>query len=231
MSAYQRFLPRDGTRTTAHAVAEVAEAAEVKATQGVRAAEALLKFAQIHPRDHQLQQASAEVQQQQSSGIPEPQQLQQLQQAPDPSIPETRAKDAASHVQPSLQRDGAALSGVPAQWSNGVLRLRTMPPPRNYPQQAWRQLIVDAERFLDDWAAQAAALGWPAWEVFGCDRRASWQRLGAMGLVLLLRGKDVVALTADEAVIRTATGAHQTYRPKSRNPLHPGERCLVWELS
>ena len=35
MSGYQRFLPRDGTRTTAHAVAEVAEAAEVQAAQGL----------------------------------------------------------------------------------------------------------------------------------------------------------------------------------------------------
>jgi hypothetical protein len=234
MSAYQRFLPRDGTRTTAHAVAEVAEAAEaaeVKATEGVRAAEALLKFAEIRPRDRQLQQASAEVQQQQSSGIPEPQQLQQLQQAPDPSIPETRAKGAASHVQLSLQRDGAALSGVPAQWSNGVLRLGTMPPPRNYPQQAWRQLIVDAERFLDDWAAQAAALGWPAWKLFGCHKRAPWGRIQGIGLILLLRGRELAALTATEAVMRTGTGAHQTYRRKPGDPLHPADRCLVWELS
>jgi hypothetical protein len=52
-----------------------------------------------------------------------------------------------------------------------------------------------------------------------------------MGLVLLLRGKGLVALTDAEAVIRTAMRPLQTYRRKSRDPLHPGERCLVWELS
>ena len=78
---------------------------------------------------------------------------------------------------------------------------------------------------------QAARLGWPTWELFGCHHRAPFRRIQGMGLLLLLRGRELVALTADEAVIRTATGAHQTYRRKPRDPLHPAERCLVWELS
>jgi hypothetical protein len=52
-----------------------------------------------------------------------------------------------------------------------------------------------------------------------------------MGLVLLLRGDEIAALTESEAAIRTRTGAHQTYRRKPSDPLHPTERCLVWELS
>ena len=52
-----------------------------------------------------------------------------------------------------------------------------------------------------------------------------------MGLVLLLRGDEIAALTATEAVIRTGPGARQTYRRKPADPLHPAERCLVWELS
>jgi hypothetical protein len=76
-----------------------------------------------------------------------------------------------------------------------------------------------------------AALGWPTWELFGCCRRAPWGRIEAQGLVLLLHGRELAAVTATEAVIRTQTGAHQTYRRKSADPLHPAERCLVWELS
>jgi hypothetical protein len=106
-----------------------------------------------------------------------------------------------------------------------------MSPPRNYPPRAWQQLIVDAERFLDGWAAQAASLGWPAWELFGCHRRAPWGRIQGMGLMLLLRGDEIAALTASEAVIRTESGARQTYRRKPHDQLHPAERCLVWELS
>ena len=52
-----------------------------------------------------------------------------------------------------------------------------------------------------------------------------------MGLVLLLRGDEIAALTATEAAIRTRTGARQTYRRKPSDPLHRAERCLVWELS
>ena len=47
-------------------------------------------------------------------------------------------------------------------------------------------------------------MGWPDWELFGCHRRAPWGRIQGMGLVLLLRGDEIAALTASEAVIRTA---------------------------
>jgi hypothetical protein len=118
-----------------------------------------------------------------------------------------------------------------AAWSSGVALLRGMPAPRAYPGHAWQQLIADAKRFLDDWAAQAAALGWPDWELFGCHRRAPWGRIQGMGLVLLLHGDPLVALTASEAVTRRPSGAHQTWRRKAVDPLHPAERCLVWELA
>ena len=105
-----------------------------------------------------------------------------------------------------------------------------MPPPRHYREHAWQQLIVDADRFLDCWSQQAVALGWPDWELFGCHKGAPWGRIQGLGLVLLLHGRELAALTAAEAAIRTRTGARQTYRRKPRNPLHPAERCLVWEL-
>jgi hypothetical protein len=117
-----------------------------------------------------------------------------------------------------------------AAWVTGVARLRAMVPPRNYPEHAWQQLIADAGRFLDSWAAQAHRLGWADWELFGCHRRAPWGRVQAMGLVLLVRGDEIAALTATEAAIRTPTGVWQTYQRKPSDPLHPAERCLVWEL-
>ena len=128
-------------------------------------------------------------------------------------------------------KTASAPAGVPAAWLEGVARLATMAPPRSYPAHAWQQLITDAERFLEDWAPQAAALGWPAWELFGCHRRAPWGRIQGMGLVLLLHGDQLAALTANEAVIRRPSGAHQTWRRRPCDPLHPAERCLVWELS
>lgn len=119
---------------------------------------------------------------------------------------------------------------VVADWVVGVARLSAMPPPRSYPEHAWRQQIEDAGRFLG-WVSQAAAMGWPTWELLGCHKRAPWGRIQGMGLVLLLRGDEIAALTATEAAIRTRTGARQTYRRKPSDPLHPAERCLVWELA
>jgi hypothetical protein len=46
-----------------------------------------------------------------------------------------------------------------AAWAAGVARLAAMAPHPNYPQHAWQQLVVEPH-FLDDWATQAAVLGW-----------------------------------------------------------------------
>jgi hypothetical protein len=45
-------------------------------------------------------------------------------------------------------------------WAAGVARLAALASHPNYPQRAWQQLVVDAARFLDDRATQAAVLGW-----------------------------------------------------------------------
>jgi hypothetical protein len=132
---------------------------------------------------------------------------------------------------PTAAVGARARAGAPAQWISGVARLRTMVAPRTYPAHAWQQVITDAERFLEEWARQAAALSWPAWELFGCHRRAPWGRIQGMGLVLLLHGDPLAALTATEAVIRRPSGAHQTRRRKPADPLLAAERCLVWELA
>jgi TubC N-terminal docking domain len=133
--------------------------------------------------------------------------------------------------QPAAPKEGGAVPGEAlAAWSEGVALLRGMTAPRTYPAHAWQQLISDAERFLEEWAQQAAALGWPAWELFGCHRRAPWGRIDGMGLVLLLHGDPLAALTATEAVIRRPSGAHHTWRRRQHDPLTAAERCLVWDL-
>src|SRR5919106_2314156 len=104
------------------------------------------------------------------------------------------ARRPSGAAEPLLQK------GVPAEWRQGIARLRDAPCPHRYPLHAWQQLILDAEGFLGRWGAQAARLNWPTWELFGCHRRAPWQRLDAIGLVLLLRGKELAALTGGEAV-------------------------------
>jgi hypothetical protein len=121
-------------------------------------------------------------------------------------------------------------AGVPAEWVQGVAGLAEAPCPVHFPAAKSPQIIVDAAVFLERWAAQASALGWADWELFGCHHHAPWGRIQAMGLVLLLQGDEIAALTTTEAVIRTPSGAHQTYRRKPADPLHPSNRALIWEL-
>ena len=52
-------------------------------------------------------------------------------------------------------------------------------------------------------------------------------RLDGMGLVPLLGGRPVIALTEDAVGIRAGSGGTQTFR-RHRSP--PPGRCLVWEL-
>jgi hypothetical protein len=127
--------------------------------------------------------------------------------------------------------DPANDPGARASWLRATIgTLSRCRVPRHWPAARWPQLVADAEAFCREWAQEAFLLGWPTWELFGCHRRAPWGRIQGMGLVLLLQGDEIAALTATEGVIRTPTGAHQTYRRKPADPLYPAERCLVWEL-
>jgi hypothetical protein len=105
-----------------------------------------------------------------------------------------------------------------------------MPPPLDWPPQRWAVIFVDAQSFIERWAMQSSRLGWQAWELWGCHRRKPWGAIHGLGLVPLLGGCELVAMTNTEGVIRTANGNRQTYRRKPRDPLHPRERALIWEL-
>jgi hypothetical protein len=88
----------------------------------------------------------------------------------------------------------------------------------------WQQAIQDADCFLPKWGAQAHALGWTVRELFGlhpvpAHPRPSYHRLSrydATGLIWLLQGRAVVALTATEAAIQ-GSAAVTMYR-KERKP-------------
>ena len=110
-----------------------------------------------------------------------------------------------------------------AEWNAGVSRLRTMARPRVRPDR-WRQAIVDAGRFLDQWGAQAAALGWSTLDVFGAHPTHPLERLDCAGLIILLHGDELLAFTADTARTRRRNGILTYYR-RSRPEAVP-----LWEL-
>jgi hypothetical protein len=119
-------------------------------------------------------------------------------------------------------------AGVPRAWAEGFAALSTMPAPTGFLPERWQRFVDDAGKFLaGPFAAQAAALGWTALDLFGCDRDKPFARIDQAGLLWLLNGDKLIAMTENTAVIETPTGARQTYR---RKPSDPG-RVLAWELT
>ena len=98
----------------------------------------------------------------------------------------------------------------------------------------WKQEIDSGRRFLAKWGEQAESLGWTSRDLFGLapvpDKPgANFQRLSRYdltGLIWLLRGDPVVALTETTAAIRHATGNITTYRRFHKPALGPIGDCL-----
>jgi hypothetical protein len=88
--------------------------------------------------------------------------------------------------------------------------------PNAIPVDRWQMAVEDARGFLWQWAEQSEALGWTPDDLFGLHPTAPLARYDAMGLVWLLRGTKVVAITATAATIRTATGGTLTFYRKPR---------------
>jgi hypothetical protein len=94
--------------------------------------------------------------------------------------------------------------------------------------ERWQQAIEDANCFLPKWGAQAHALGWTPRELFGlhpmpAHPAPSFRRLSrydATGLIWLLQGRPVIALTETEAAIQSA-GAVVMYRKHRKPALGP----------
>jgi hypothetical protein len=94
------------------------------------------------------------------------------------------------------------------------------------PPKRWQRLVDDAGLFLDGpFSAVAAALGWGPLDLFGADRDKPFARVDQAGLLWLLDGNKLVAMSENTATIETPTGARQTYR---RKPGAPG-RAMAWD--
>jgi hypothetical protein len=88
------------------------------------------------------------------------------------------------------------------------------------PAERWRQAVEDGRAFLARWGDQAEALGWTAKDLFGLltvpeHAKPSFHRLSRYdetGLIWLLAGRKVLALTAETAAIHNPSGSITTYR-------------------
>jgi len=116
--------------------------------------------------------------------------------------------------------------GVPREWAEGFATLCTMPRPAAYASERWKHLVDDGGRFLDAWGRQAAALGWRAVDVFGVNPDAPESRYDGMGLVPLLNGSRVKAITADTARVENSDGTGLTFYRRRQAQ----DAIALWDL-
>jgi hypothetical protein len=173
------------------------------------------------------------------AGVTEERPLDQCGNPGNPSNPENNgypptAKVAAHRPrEPSrpIEEERAAIveyeAGIPRAWAEGLARLDPDRPPPGVPLKRWWRFVDDVGWFLDSsFCAVAAALDWSPLDLFGCNRDRPFARIDQAGLLWLLGGDKLIALTENTATIETRTGARQTYR---RRAAEPG-RVLAWEL-
>ena len=98
------------------------------------------------------------------------------------------------------------------------------------PLDRWQQAVADGKTFLSRWGDQAQALGWTAKDLFGLltvpeHAKPGFNRLSRYdetGLVWLLGGRRVVALTGGSAAIQNpATASITMYRRFDKPALGP----------
>lgn len=114
--------------------------------------------------------------------------------SPPPTLA-TLATLAASDDWPSL----------PADWRDGLTRLRDADKPLLGSAEPSSRLVADALELADTWAPQAAALGWSAVDLFGVEPNGA-RRVDRDGLAASLEGRKVVAVTSDAATLSTRSG-------------------------
>jgi hypothetical protein len=142
------------------------------------------------------------------------------------------AASAASTKWGEAEAERAAIieydDDVPRAWAEGFARLDPNRPPRSVPPRRWLQFVDDVGNFLNGpFCGLASTLGWGPYDLFGCDRNRPFARIDQAGLLWLLSGDRLFALSENTATVETGTGARQTYR---RKPHEPG-RVLPWELT
>ncbi len=145
------------------------------------------------------------------------------------SAPPRDVVDALREHKPEIMAALAAMSfETPQEWLEGVSRLLGMSNPKTVAGDSWAVFMESCHAFMEGpWPGKAASMGWDAYDLFGCHNLKPVERVDRMGLLWILSGGRVAALTSESAVIEMPSGSRLTYRVKHTR--EPGD-VLAWEL-
>lgn len=101
--------------------------------------------------------------------------------------------------------------------------------PAQIDEATWLRALADGRRFLAQWGQEAEARGWTVRDLFGLapipdTPHPSYRRLARYdetGLIWLLRGCQVLALTESTATVENSTGTVTIYRRHTKPALGP----------
>jgi len=119
-----------------------------------------------------------------------------------------------------------SLTDIPTDWTLDLRNIAEKLCPVMIEPKRWLQLQEDANRFVDQWGRQAAALGWSALDIFGCHPTHPTDRYDAMGLVWMIADAEIVAMGPEVVNLRKASGTLQRIW---KCPVVYG-RILIWDL-
>jgi hypothetical protein len=117
------------------------------------------------------------------------------------------------------QSEACSISNIAKPYADALAALIRHCPAYIEPLR-WKQAAEDGRRFVAQWGEQAAMLGWTEGDLFGpheppAEPHPSYSRLSrrdCIGLVWLLQGAPVVALTAASAMIKSPSGGLRVVR-------------------
>jgi hypothetical protein len=146
-------------------------------------------------------------------------------------VVETPSKPSKSSFEGFEGAQSRSFSDFPGRYVRTMAALEARCPDL-IPADRWQAAIEDGRRFLARWGEQAEALGWDAKDLFGLAPAPAWphpsyrhlSRYDETGLIWLLCGREVVALTEATAAIQSSTGAISaitTYRRHNKPALGP----------
>jgi hypothetical protein len=124
----------------------------------------------------------------------------------------------------SVQATPSTLATL-ARWRAGVEKFGERRPDAISVERRAVLLRVSRGLLASPWAQRLADLSWADTDLFGCNPTAPVERIDAYGLVWLLAGCKLAAVTADAATTIRPSGVRQTYERRRNHGQVP-----LWEL-
>ncbi len=117
---------------------------------------------------------------------------------------------------------------LPQEWIDGVIRLKKMRLPPGTAPDDWDEMLFALDVISERWLGQAAALGWTTTDIFGGKRRpAALAFTGGLLVEVAEHKGDILAMTTDEAILRSRDGKRARYL---RRCALPQDMAPMWDI-